>query len=233
VVVDHSSGAFPFPDSGDPQQITTFHPLDFCVKKGDYLGFASEGGFVEGQYQNGVPFQVFAQVSGSTTDFYTKHGDIMNGHQFAPQFALSDFELLMQAKEVTGDLQTTPCAKFGDVLKDIPADSLNNPTVGTDGSLTFVIPGLPEGTLSAKATLGTTGGTASIAARLYARGSATSTGSGPTTLTLKTTRKGKRAFKHRRTIPVSVHLAFRSSAKLGSTSSSKDFKIKVKGKKHH
>ena len=232
VFVDHASAPFPFPDSGDPQQISTFHPLDFCVHQGDYLGFASEGGFVPGQYQNGVPFQVFSQVSGSTTDFYTKHGDIMNGHEFAPQFEAPDFELLMQGKEVTGSLMSTPCPGT-DIDNQVDGKPLTSPTVGPDGSLSWTFNLKAGDSVTGTANIGKNGTTASVAARLYAQGSVTAATSGPATLKLKTTRKGKRAFRHRANIPVSVHLAFRSSAKLGSTTSSKDFRVKVKGKKHH
>ena len=156
----------------------------------------------------------------------------MNGHEFAPQTALQNVELLMQATEVTGNLMSTPCPGT-DIDLQVDGKRLNNPTVGADGSLGWTFDLKAGDSVTGTANIGTHGTTARAAARLYAQGSVTAATTGRTTLKLKTTRRGKRAFRHKSTIPVSVHLAFRSSAKLGSTSSSKDFRIKVKGKKHH
>jgi hypothetical protein len=57
---------------------------------------------------------------------------------------------------------------------------------------------------------------------------------GPVMLKIKPTAKGKKVLGRRSSFTVSVHLSFRSSANLGSTSKSKDFRLKVKGhgKKH-
>jgi hypothetical protein len=70
------------------------------------------------------------------------------------------------------------------------------------------------------------------AARAYGAASVTA-GPGPFTLKIPPTRAGKAALRRKGHLSVSVHLAFRSSARLGATTTSKDFKVKVKSRKHH
>jgi hypothetical protein len=244
VLVDHASGAFHLPDTGDPQQITRFFPENFCVKPGDYVGFSSEGGFDPGSYQHGVPLQIFSQVSGWTLDYYSKHNDIMNGHRFfgAPQ---QNVELLMHEKEGTGGF-ATPLCPGGTAGTPQGADPLTtlDQNVGNDGTLGFVFVVGTGDTVSGKATVGgahgaTVGsiGPAAVAARgrVFGRGSVTADRTGPVTLGIKPTRRGARIFKRRSTISVTVHLSFRSSASLGSTAKTKDFRLKIhgKGKKKH
>jgi len=79
----------------------------------------------------------------------------------------------------------------------------------------------------------TNGVTASAARRhVYGAASAHTTQTGPVSLTVHPTGAARAALRSHRKLRVSVHLAFRSSAKLGTTASHKDFKIKVRGKKH-
>jgi hypothetical protein len=66
----------------------------------------------------------------------------------------------------------------------------------------------------------------------YGTGSVAVTHPGPVGLIIRTTAAGRAALRRKHTLTVSVHLAFRSSARLGSTSSSKDFRIKVRRGKH-
>jgi hypothetical protein len=73
------------------------------------------------------------------------------------------------------------------------------------------------------------------AARLITYGTATATtgSAGPVKLSIAPTASGRKALRSNKSIPVAVHLSFRSSARLGTTSTSKDLRIKVKGKKKH
>jgi hypothetical protein len=240
VRIAHASGPFNMPDSGDPQQVSTFYPENFCVGRGDFLGFASEGGFDPGFYPQGVPFRVFSDVSGTTTDFYTKHGGVVNGAQFAPQSSFGNLELLMQAIEGTGGYATPLCPGGTAGTSQAPPgqDPLTvlNQETEADGTLrfTFVLAAGDSVTGTASVGQGAHHAAVTARARVYGRGSVTATTTGPVTLGIKPTRKGRRLFKHRSTISVAVHLSFRSSASLGSTGKTKDFRVKIhgKGKKH-
>jgi hypothetical protein len=108
-----------------------------------------------------------------------------------------------------------------------------------------------EGTITGDATFNQGGKQASSVARaaktkVYGTGTVTTTAPGPVTLTIRPTTAARRALRKIRGaqhgfravlakkghLTVSVHLAFRSSARLGSTTSSRDFRIKVNGKHH-
>jgi hypothetical protein len=236
--VHHASGAFHLPDTGDPQQVTRFFPENFCVRAGDYVGFSSEGGFDPTSYQRGVPLQIFSEVPGWTLDFYSKHNDIMNGHQFfgKPE---QNVELLMREKEGTGGY-ATPLCPGGTAGTPQGADPLTalDQSVGNDGSLGFVFVVGTGDTVTGTATVGgahgaKVGSVHALAARrrrVFGRGSVTADHTGPVSLGIKPTGRGARIFKRRGTFSVNVHLSFRSSATLGSTAKTKDFRLKVKGK---
>jgi hypothetical protein len=109
VRVDHSSQQFNIPSTGDPNQINEFKPENFCVRKGDYIGFNSEGGFDPTFYPDGVPFQVFSSPQpGWTLDIYSKHNGTGNGAQFTGT-EHPGVELLMQAIVGTGSAATALC----------------------------------------------------------------------------------------------------------------------------
>jgi len=103
-----SSQAFNLPASGDPNQVTTYVPENFCVKAGDYLTLSTEGGFDSTYFPQGVRYEIFGNVPGSKVAYYSKHNGVMNGAQFtgAP---VSDTELLMQWDLATGDHATALC----------------------------------------------------------------------------------------------------------------------------
>ena len=52
--------------------ITTYEPVNLCVSKGDYIDLNDNGGYLEHVYQNGVPYQVFGSVPGSTFDSFIR-----------------------------------------------------------------------------------------------------------------------------------------------------------------
>jgi DNA-binding beta-propeller fold protein YncE len=101
--------------------------------------------------------------------------------------------------------------------------NLNAPSAGTyTATATF--------TAKAKGASARTGRAAAVVT--YGTGTATATAAGPVSLTIKPTKAGRAALRKRRHLSVSVHLAFRSSAILGSTVSSKDLRVKVRRRKH-
>ena len=83
VKVSLTSGGFHVPVGGDPNRITTFHPVNLCVKKGDSVSFSDVGGYNHKHYPNGTPFQVFSSVVGSTTSIkrvpHCPHNSSPNG----------------------------------------------------------------------------------------------------------------------------------------------------------
>ena len=101
VKVSLTSGGFHVPVGGDPNRITTFHPVNVCVKKGDSVSFSDVGGYNHKHYPNGTPFQVFSSVIGSTTKRFTKSGGISNGSTFKGKPRQGE-ELLMRMVLVTG-----------------------------------------------------------------------------------------------------------------------------------
>lgn len=103
-----TSGAFNLPTTGDPQQVTTYNPVNMCALKGDYLTFSSEGGFDPTYYPNGVSYQIFSNVPGSRAANYAKGDGVNNGAQFTGT-AVNDIELLMQWDLATGDQATALC----------------------------------------------------------------------------------------------------------------------------
>ena len=101
VTIRQRSQPVDLPSSGDPNQITTFAPRHLCVRPGEYVGFTDYGGFDPQFYPNGVPFQVFSRVPGSSTRFYTKDGGTNDGANFKGE-PHGGQELLMQMVLVTG-----------------------------------------------------------------------------------------------------------------------------------
>jgi hypothetical protein len=109
-LVELSSRAFYAPIGGDPNTISTYYPLNMCLHKGDYLDFNDIGGnqWHWGSY-DGMPFQVFSRVEGSTTNFYTKDNGTNIGTRWAPMATKQGEELLMQMKFASGPDATDIC----------------------------------------------------------------------------------------------------------------------------
>lgn len=131
-----TSQAFFMPTAGDPQQVSTFAPANFCVKPGDRIAFNTVGGYdaigaqpENGQYApgspypNGTPLQIFSRVAGAGTEWYeqangTDNGEAMAPHGSGPRDAdqgnassgrLDGQELLMQMTLATGDDRSFEC----------------------------------------------------------------------------------------------------------------------------
>jgi hypothetical protein len=102
VTIRQSSQPIDVPSGGDPNQITTFVPEHLCVRPGEYVGFSDYGGFNRQFYPNGVPFQIFSRVGGSSTNFFTKDGGTKTGARFTGTPHQGQ-ELLMQMALATGN----------------------------------------------------------------------------------------------------------------------------------
>jgi hypothetical protein len=99
-----TSGPFNMPvcgHGGSATTVTTFHPVNLCAHKGDFVAFNDEGGFAPPAYPNGVPFMVLAPVSASTTSVFTGANATNNGSTLAGH-SLAGTELLMQMTLATG-----------------------------------------------------------------------------------------------------------------------------------
>lgn len=88
-----TSGNNKLPRGGDPNKVTTFHPVNLCARKGDYVGFSVIGG--------GTRFRVFSTVQGSATKAFTGAGQDMNGDEFRGTTHQGE-ELLMRSILWTG-----------------------------------------------------------------------------------------------------------------------------------
>jgi hypothetical protein len=81
--VNLSSQPYDFPVCGrngaGPTTLSTYEPINLCVKRGDFVAFNDEGGFVEKAYQSGVPFQVIGSVRGSIMDSFIRGNGTGNG----------------------------------------------------------------------------------------------------------------------------------------------------------
>jgi hypothetical protein len=108
VRVSLTSGNFHVPVGGNPNQITTYHPVNLCVKKGDYVAFNDIGGYKKGSYPKGTPFQVFSSVPNSITNFFSKSGGTNNGDSFKGT-AHAGEELLMRMVLATGTDSNSIC----------------------------------------------------------------------------------------------------------------------------
>jgi hypothetical protein len=106
VQVITTSQAFMLPNADG---VYTYLPTDLCAKQGDLIGFSDRGGFNAQTAPNGIPFEVFASVGGSTTNRFAKHAGVMNGAVLQPT-PLPGVELLMQATLATGADASALCA---------------------------------------------------------------------------------------------------------------------------
>jgi hypothetical protein len=98
--------------------ISTFKPINLCVKAGDYVGLNDEGGFVPSYYPSGVPYRVIGRASGSTMDSFIRGGGTNNGATLSRgDTTVSDGfasnrneELMLQVTLGTGPDATHICA---------------------------------------------------------------------------------------------------------------------------
>jgi hypothetical protein len=110
VLVELSSAPFFTPLGGDQNTVSTYHPVNMCLHKGDILDFNDIGGneWWWGNY-SGMPFRTFGRVAGSSVNFYTKNEGTNIGSRWAPAENHQGEELLMQMKFATGSDATDIC----------------------------------------------------------------------------------------------------------------------------
>ena len=101
VKVTVTSGGFHVPVGGDPNRITTYHPINLCAKQGDYVAFNDVGGYKPPSYPNGTPFRIFSSVANATTNFFSKAGATNNNAVFKGKQHVGE-ELLMRMVLQTG-----------------------------------------------------------------------------------------------------------------------------------
>jgi hypothetical protein len=90
--------------------VSSYEPVNLCVSRGGYVGFNDEGGFVEGYYRSGVPYEILGSARGSALASFLKGGGTNDGAVFSPleTSAMEGFasvqneELMMQVQLGTG-----------------------------------------------------------------------------------------------------------------------------------
>jgi len=110
-----SSQGFNVPNTGDPQQISTYVPANFCVAPGEVLAFNTIGGFDgigdgSGPYPQGTPLRIFSSVTGALVSQFSGHNATNNGDVLAADSTRGqNEELLMQLTMGTGADATGLC----------------------------------------------------------------------------------------------------------------------------
>jgi hypothetical protein len=107
-----TSGRFLAPVGGDPNRVTTYQPINLCVRRGDVIDFNDVGGFMPPSYPDGTPFRVFGAVPGSATTRFTRANHTNNGATLSPQHTRAGEELLMRLVMGTGSRVGSACRSF-------------------------------------------------------------------------------------------------------------------------
>ncbi len=106
-----TSGPFNLPVCGGSvsgSTVSTFHPVNMCAGRGDYVDLNDEGGFRPAGFPGGVGYELFAQAPGASTDSFTSGGGTNNGARLRGG-AHAGLELLMQVQLGTGRNATPLC----------------------------------------------------------------------------------------------------------------------------
>lgn len=81
--VNLSSAPFDIPICGvggaSGSTVSTYEPVNLCVKAGDFVAFNEEGGWVPHVYQSGVGYQVLGATAGSSFSSFIKGNETNNG----------------------------------------------------------------------------------------------------------------------------------------------------------
>jgi hypothetical protein len=111
-----TSGAFFVPPKGtDPQTITTYNPINFCIETGEVLVFNTVGGWdgivnQSGPYPSGTPLQIFSRIPNSVVSEFEGANQTNNGNVLTANTAkTSGTELLMQMTLSNGPDATPLC----------------------------------------------------------------------------------------------------------------------------
>jgi hypothetical protein len=109
-----STNPMDLPVGGDPNRISTYRPQGYlCARKGDYVDFNDEGGFVPDFYPGGVPYQVFSSSPNAVTSWFSQNNGTNIGAVFTGAPTRGQ-ELLLQAVLATdGDASPVCGGKRG------------------------------------------------------------------------------------------------------------------------
>ncbi|MEY2443268.1 MAG: hypothetical protein QOJ46_2694 [bacterium] len=115
-LVLRTSGAFfVAPKGTDPQTITTYNPINFCIETGEVLVFNTVGGWdgivnQSGPYPSGTPLQIFSRIPNSAVSEFEGANQTNNGNYLTASTAkTSGTELLMQMTLSSGPDATPLC----------------------------------------------------------------------------------------------------------------------------
>jgi hypothetical protein len=111
-----TSGAFfVAPKGTDPQTITSYEPINFCIETGELLVFNTVGGWdgivdQSGPYPSGTPLQTFSRIPNSVVSEFEGAEQTNNGNVLTASTAkTTGLELLMQMTLGTGPDATPLC----------------------------------------------------------------------------------------------------------------------------
>ena len=119
--VNLTSQGFQIPICGehhaDGSTVTSYTPINLCVRRGDYVAFNDEGGYVPNVYRNGVPYRVLGRAHGATADSFLRDNGTGNGAILTPSLtsanegfvANRDEELMLRVRLGTGTDATHVC----------------------------------------------------------------------------------------------------------------------------
>jgi hypothetical protein len=116
-VVQLSTGHLQIPVTADQNEVTTYNPVNLCVKQGDLVAFNTIGAH---EYRRdpgslggpqGAEYQVFGRVPGSATQWYEKDNGLNEGTKIlpSPNDLMQGYELLMRTTLATGPDATDVC----------------------------------------------------------------------------------------------------------------------------
>jgi hypothetical protein len=116
-VVQLSTGHLQIPVTADPEEVTTYKPVNLCVKRGDIVAFNTIGAH-EYRRNPGAPggpegaeYQVFGRVATQIAQWFEKDNGLNEGATIdsTPFQPMGGFELLMQTTLATGPDATDIC----------------------------------------------------------------------------------------------------------------------------
>lgn len=83
-----TSQAFEIPVCGERgasgSRVSSYRPINLCVRRGDFVAFNDEGGYVPNVYRSGVPYRVLAAAPGARAISFLRGGGTNNGDVFRP-----------------------------------------------------------------------------------------------------------------------------------------------------
>jgi hypothetical protein len=104
-----STNPMHIPVGGNPNRISAYRPKGYlCVRRGDFVSFNDEGGFVPRYYPRGVHYRVFASRPGAVTNVFSSDNGTGIGAIFSGA-PMQGRELLLQAVLATGRNASTVC----------------------------------------------------------------------------------------------------------------------------